>query len=256
MINGIDYLLEKGLIQEGAKLGHIYFEGDFGENGLQGSEYAAKQHNLTIVKQKIKPTDRDMSAQITAFKRAGVKAILISAAPGQTASAAGVAKVAGLDVPILANGPGFAPQLLGTPAGGALKSNLYVSSSIAPFTLDRPGVAEAAAAWKAEHAREAPAAVSVVFGWAQARVMNAILQKACADKDLSRAGLVEALHRLSGIDTGGLVAGPLDYTTVGQPPERAVYIARPTASLQEGGLKVVSDGPYESATAKSYSPPS
>jgi ABC-type branched-subunit amino acid transport system substrate-binding protein len=48
MINGLDYLLEQGKIKEGDKLGHIYFEGEYGANGLAGSKYFASQHNMTI----------------------------------------------------------------------------------------------------------------------------------------------------------------------------------------------------------------
>jgi hypothetical protein len=66
---------------------------------------------------------------------------------------------------------------------------------------------------------------------------------------LSRQGLVKAAHELSGVDTGGLVAGKLDYTKVGQPSTRTVYIARPAKVV--GGLKPL-PSTFESDTAKSY----
>ena len=87
------------------------------------------------------------------------------------------------------------------------------------------------------------------FGYAQAQVMYEILNQGCKNKDLSRAGLVKAAHQVSGIDTGGLIAAPLDYTKVGQPSERAVYIAKPADVI--GGLRPL-PGTFESATAKSY----
>lgn len=37
MINVLDYLLEEGKIKEGDKIGHIYFEGEYGAGGLAGS---------------------------------------------------------------------------------------------------------------------------------------------------------------------------------------------------------------------------
>ena len=43
MVNGFDYLLKKGKIKEGDKIGHIYFEGEYGANGLAGSKYFAEQ---------------------------------------------------------------------------------------------------------------------------------------------------------------------------------------------------------------------
>ena len=65
-----------------------------------------------------------------------------------------------------------------------------------------------------------PTQVGSVFGYVQARVTKEVLQKACDNKDLTRQGVLTALHQLSGLDTGGLVAGTLDYTKAGQPPSR------------------------------------
>jgi hypothetical protein len=93
------------------------------------------------------------------------------------------------------------------------------------------------------------AKASVPFGYVQAQVMNEILTKACSDKDLSREGLIKAAHELSGVQTGGLVAGPLDYTKLGQPSTRSIYIARPANVI--GGLRPL-PGTFESDTAKSY----
>ena len=94
------------------------------------------------------------------------------------------------------------------------------------------------------------AKASVQFGYVQAQVMYDILNQACKDKDLTRAGLVKAAHELSGVGTGGLVAGTLNYTKVGEPSTRTVYIARPANVI--GGLKPL-PGTFESATSKSYS---
>ena len=91
MVNGLDYLLKQGKIKEGDKLGHIYFEGDYGANGLAGSKYFASKHGMTIDEAQIKSTDTDMTAQVTKFKADGVKAILLTTAPAATASAVGVA---------------------------------------------------------------------------------------------------------------------------------------------------------------------
>ncbi|HEV2778703.1 MAG TPA: ABC transporter substrate-binding protein [Actinophytocola sp.] len=252
MITGLDFLMRSKGIKAGDKIGHIYFEGDYGENALRGSKYLAGQNGLTIVEQKIKASDTDLSAQVAALRNAGVAAILMSAGPAQTASAAGVARSVGLAVPIVANGPGFTPQLLSTPAGAALKENLHVVSSMAPPSLDSPGARTLADLFTKAHPNEQPTQVGSVFGYAQAQATRAVLQKACDNKDLTRQGLVTALHQISGLDTGGLVAGPLDYTNPDQPPTRTVYIAQADSSVP-GGLKAVG-GPVEAEAAKSYQP--
>jgi ABC-type branched-subunit amino acid transport system substrate-binding protein len=249
-IAGLDFLMRTKGITSGDKVGHIYFEGDFGENALKGSQYLAAQKGLTIVGQKIHPPDTDLSAQVSALRAAGVKAILVSAGPAQTASAAGVAKSIGLNVPIVADGPGFTPQLLSSPAGPALKENLYVVSSLAPPSLDTPAAKQLQEAFAKEYPSDMPTQVGSVFGYAQAQVTNEVLQKACANKDLTRQGVLTAMTQISGLDTGGLIAGSLDYTKAGQPPTRSVYICKVDAAAP-GGLSVA-EGPLVAEPAQAY----
>jgi ABC-type branched-subunit amino acid transport system substrate-binding protein len=248
MINALDYLKRKGMIKSGDSIGHLYFEGEYGENGLKGTKYFASENDMKVVEQKIKATDEDMTGQVAAFKRAGVKAIAVTTAPTQLASVAGIAAAQGMDVPIVGNNPTYDPALLESPAADAVKAHAYISSSIAPWTLDTPEVQKVSQEFQAAYPKAVPKA-SAQFGWAQAEVMYQILNKACENKDLTREGLIKAAHELSDVDTGGLIAGPLDYTQAGQPPVRAVYIARPADV--PGGLKAL-PGTFESETAKSY----
>jgi ABC-type branched-subunit amino acid transport system substrate-binding protein len=251
-INGIDYLVEQGILQRGDRLGHVYFEGEYGENALQGAKYAAQRQGLQLVQQKIKATDTDLSAQVAALKRAGVKAILISAGPKQTASLAGVAAASGLDVPIVSNAPGFDPALLATPAAPALKKNVTMVSGTAPYAADAPGATEVSSAYPANFPKGTPK-YSVDAGFAQAKLMYEVLQRACAAKDLTRAGLVKALRGMDAVDTGGLVAGTLNYSKLGVPPSRSVYLSKVDPKLP-GGLAVLG-AVRESVNAKAYEVP-
>jgi ABC-type branched-subunit amino acid transport system substrate-binding protein len=248
MINGLDYLKSKGLIKPGDKIGHLYFEGEYGENGLKGSKFFAKQNGMTITEQKIKATDEDMAGQVAAFKTAGVKAIAVTTAPTQLASVGGIAASQGLNVPIVGNNPTFDPALMKTPAAKALKANAYIVSSISPWTVDKPKVKDVGSAFQQAYPKT-DAKAAVQFGYVQAEVMYQILNKACANKDLSRAGLVTAAHEISDVDTGGLIAKPLDYTKKGDTAERAVYIARPADVT--GGLTPL-PGTFDSEAGKTY----
>ena len=49
MINAVQWLLDEGRIAEGDTVGHIYLEGDYGENALAGAEYAADELGVEIV---------------------------------------------------------------------------------------------------------------------------------------------------------------------------------------------------------------
>jgi ABC-type branched-subunit amino acid transport system substrate-binding protein len=234
MINGLDYLLQQGMIHEGDKLGHIYFEGDYGANGLAGSKYFASKHNMTVEEAQIKSTDTDMTAQVTKFKADGVKAILLTVAPKATASAAGVAAQVGLNVPILGNNPVYDPGLLASPAGPALKAHLYIASPVTTFDKQPQLLKD----YQAKYPDAKTPSLGVIHGYADAMVMDAFLEKACANGDLTPEGLTKAKQSLANVDTKGLVV-PLDYSKPGQSPSTKSYILQPADG--PGGAKQILD---------------
>ena len=79
-----------------------------------------------------------MTGQVVALKKAGVKAIVISAGPRQASSLVGVAAASRFGVPIIGNNSAYAPQLLATPAAPALEANYYVASPSLPIGADTP----------------------------------------------------------------------------------------------------------------------
>ena len=170
-----------------------------------------------------------MTGQVSAFKKAGVKAILFSAAPPQAASLAGVAASQKLDVPIVANGPGWTPQLLKTPAAEALDANYYVVSSMAPLSVQSEGVQKFLTDYKAANPKGTPSSNGSLYAYAGAQIADAALTKACENKDLTRKGVLDALRSLNALDTGGTVAGTLDFTDPSRPPGKLVYIAKVSA---------------------------
>jgi ABC-type branched-subunit amino acid transport system substrate-binding protein len=238
-INGVEWLMENKGLKKGDKIGDLYFEGDYGEGGLIGVKYIAKQKGLDVVEQKIKATDEDMSSAVATFKRAGVKAIWVTTGPAQLASLAGVASSSGLKVPIGTNGPVFAPQLLKTPVGDALDQYVTVFNGVATYGSDDPEINKVADAYEREYPKGVPQQ-GVLVGYSEAKVMDEVLKKACEDKDLSREGLVTAFRELDAVDTDGLVAGTLDFSKVGQASSTAVF-AHDVDKSAKGGLTTVGD---------------
>jgi ABC-type branched-subunit amino acid transport system substrate-binding protein len=248
-INGIDWLMKNKGLKSGDKIGDLYFEGEYGEGGLVGVKSAAKKNGLTVVEQKIKATDEDMSGQVAAFKRAGVKAIWVTTGPKQLASLAGVANSQGLDVPVAGNGPIFSPTLLDTAVGKTLEDNVTVFSSTAPISLDKPAVVKAKADFHAAYPKLDPQQ-GVITGLAEGEVMKAALQKACAGKDLGRENIVKSFRQVSNLDTKGFIAGPMDFSKVGKPSTKEVYVLKIDKGAA-GGEQTIG-GPYLSDAAKKY----
>lgn len=250
IVNGLAYLQQEGLIADGDTIGHIYIDGEYGGNGLKGSQYYAEQHGMTINEAKITSTDNDLTGIVTGMRGAGVKAIVLTTTPGQSASALAANQALGLNVPVLGNNPTFDPALLESPAAGAL-GNLYVSASSAPFSSSNPKVVEVATEYK-EANPDSPRNGGVVVGYVEGLVWQNVLTAACDAGDLTRAGVKNALTTLTSVDTEGLV-DVLDYSSPGSPPTRGVYIAQVDANA-EGGLTEVAPL-FTSPEAESYVAP-
>jgi ABC-type branched-subunit amino acid transport system substrate-binding protein len=233
-INAVDFLISEQGLAEGDKIGHVYFEGDYGENALQGAEYAAEQSGMTVVGQSIKPTDQDMTAQVTSLAREGVSAIIVSAGPLQAASVAGVAAAAGLDVPIIGNNSAFAPQLLGSEAAPALLNNFYIASPGLPIGSDEPGPSALAAAY-AEAYPEDSLDNGIVAGYGAMELFIEGLKAGCEAEDLSREGLADALAGLSSFNNGFGIEH--DFSDPSAPSSLESFILKPNAEIP-GGLAV------------------
>lgn len=245
--NAVDYLVDTLKVAKGSKIGHVYFVGDYGSDALAGAKHAAQQRGVEIVPIEITPRDTDLSAQAAALQQAGVAGVILSAAPSQLASLAGVLGSRGVNVPIVGNTPTFNPALLDTPARQALVANVYSITSIAPYTGDGPGVKKAVQLFEAKSSTGK--GWEVPLAYAQADLLARALDTACKNGDLTPEGVVEAMRRTSGLDTEGLFAGPLNYTEVGKPPLRTVFVSKVDPSVP-GGLKVQTT--LEGPSAKSY----
>ena len=248
-INAVDFLMKEKGIKKGDKIGHVYFEGDYGENALTGSKYMAKKSGLTVVEQKIKPTDNDMTAQVAALKQAGVKAIVISAGPRQAASLVGVAAAGKFDVPIIGNNSAFAPQLLATEAGPALMKNYYVASPSLPIGADTPKAKQLVADYRKAYPKDA-LDNGIVAGWTAASAFGEALKKACTSKDLTREGVDKALLTINAFDPGFGVTQ--DFTDPKAPSSKQSIILRPDKSAV-GGMTVVREA-GASTVAEGYTP--
>ncbi|MDN5931687.1 MAG: ABC transporter substrate-binding protein [Pseudonocardia sp.] len=252
MINGLAYLQQQGLIADGDTLGHIFIGGEYGENGLLGAKYYADQHNMTIVEAKVAATDTDMTNIVTGFQGQGVKAILLTTTPAQTASTLNAASALGLDVPVLGNNPTFDPatNLAGPPA--ATVGNLYVSASGVPYSSDVEKAVAVRQAFEAKYP-DASKNAGVPYGYAGGIIWQQILEQACEAGDLTRAGVHKAFLDAENISTEGLVASELDFTKPGTPASRSVYIAQADPAV-DGGLRQVSDV-FSAPEATSYVAP-
>jgi len=231
--NGYSYMFEEGLLKEGDKVGHIYFEGEYGANGLAGSQAVAEEMGLELVEAQIKATDSDMSSQVTQFKAEGVNMIALTVGPGALASVASVMEAQGLDVPILGSNPVFAPGLLQGPSAEWLKTHLYVASPVSSFDAHPDELAAYQEAYP-----DATPSLGVVVGLGMSTLMKQVLDAACENGDLTRQGVLDAFTELEEVDTGGLVV-PIRGFETGQSPSLESFILVPADV--PGGAEVAAE---------------
>lgn len=251
IINLLDHWLKKKTIKPGQKIAHIYLEGDYGATAISGSRYMAEQHDLRLTKVKIKPTDNDLTSQIASLKNAGVSAILVSATPKQLGSVAVASQSAGMRVPIAVNGAGWSADLL---EGGSRKpalNRLTVTQAWAVPSMKIPVVQKFISAYQKKYPK-AKLDSNITLGQSSAVVYTKVLKKACANKDLTREGLLTALRQLKNVDTDGLLP-PLDFTKPGHAATTESLIMRPDAEVP-GGVKTITDKPHQSPDTASYTP--
>lgn len=236
MINTLDYVQKQGLIKDGDKLGIVYITGEYGADGLLGAQHYAEGHGQELIEVEISGADNDMSAAVTQLKSQGVTAVLVTTTPTQMGSVATQMAAQGMgDLPIVGVNPTFTPTILQTPAKDAL-SNYYRGMFVAPISADIPVVQGIAQAFSAKYTDPIQDGVNV--GYVSGLGYQAVLEQACKDKDLTRAGIMEAARKTK-VDTAGLTA-PLDYSEEGQPATRATYVEQVDPSAP-GGVKIVAE---------------
>ena len=133
--NGYDYLFQEGLLKEGDTVGHIYFEGEYGANGLAGTQGRGRgegPQDHRGADQVHRPGHERPDHPVQGGRASTL--IALTVAPG----AAGVGGRGGRGA-----GPGRAdprqqPGLRARPARRArrpswLKSHLYVASPVSSF---------------------------------------------------------------------------------------------------------------------------
>jgi ABC-type branched-subunit amino acid transport system substrate-binding protein len=236
-VNGMDWWIN----QEGHKDSKVCLlrqDDPYGDAGKEGLQFAADQLDFNITKEAVYAvTDTDWSAQVNQLKAAGCEVVNLVGLPNAT-----------LGIMSAAEQAGFAPQWIGQGPNwiGLLAANPYAQKHLAIVTEgpqwgdeSSPGMKQMLADAKQYAPDQAPD-IYFLFGYAQAWSMAQILEKAVANGDLSRKGIVEAMNSVGTIKTGGLL-GDYEY---GPPAKRTFPRAGRIYTVDTGtpgGLKAATE---------------
>jgi ABC-type branched-subunit amino acid transport system substrate-binding protein len=236
--NALDYIAK----QKGgstAKVGIIYQNDAYGEDGLRGYQAGVKTYHLhSVAETTYKVGDTDLTAQVQKMRSAGAQYVFVVAVPSTAATIVGTGASQGYNPKWVFQGPAWSEFLMssdGTTKGKptavakALASNVWVLGYEAQWgDMSVPGMAQ----FLADTKRFAPSQIPdyyFMYGYAQAKVETAILRKAIANGDLTRAGILDAKLHLGTVDLGGLMP-PVDYTPALGPSSRMSEISKVSSS--------------------------
>ena len=161
-----------------------------------------------------------MSAQITQFKAAGVNAIVLTVAHGRRRPPPAWRRPRASTCRSSA-ATRSSPWPAGRPGGGRAEGAALRASPITTFDKHP----EELAAYEETYPDVTPS-LGVLFGLGMSETMKQVIDAACENGDLTRAG-VRRGGRLAGeIDTGGLIV-PLRRFETGKSPSLSSFILQP-----------------------------
>ncbi|MHB8328215.1 MAG: ABC transporter substrate-binding protein [Acidimicrobiales bacterium] len=253
------YYVTKTLGKSAAKVGIVYQNDAYGQDGLRGYTAALNAYHFNDVGHATyNVTDTDFTSQALAMKNAGAQYVVVTAIPTSAAGLIGAAATIGYHPQWILQGPAWSEYLItsdGTPAGkptpvAAALTGAWVLGFEAQWgDTNVPGMAQFLKVHDKYAASQVPDGY-YMYGYCLAQMEQALLTKAIAAGDLTRAGILKAKLHLGTVDFGGLIP-TADYTPSLGPADRETDISQVDPTVT-GLLKVIQ--PYfESSAAKNLS---
>ena len=215
-INALDYYvnLKNG---QGKKICSFIQNDAYGEAGQAGVDYAASKLNFKVVTtQKFKVGDKDVTGQVQQLQKHKCDAVWLTATPADAGTIWGTAAKLGYAPQWIAQSPSYIGALAASPLGPYMAKTVWIAGDGSSWGDPRvPGMVQLIADMKKFKPKQGPD-FYVAFGYDQGIAMDAVLEKAVANGDLSRAGILKASSEVGTVDFKGLTGN----YTYGPPAKR------------------------------------
>jgi ABC-type branched-subunit amino acid transport system substrate-binding protein len=221
-----------------AKLGIIYQNDAYGQDGLKGFTAGVSAYNLNkVASATYNATDTAFTSQVLAMKKAGADTVLLTALPTPAATIVGTAAAMGYTPQWIFQGPAWSEYLMSssgdpsgtaTPVAPALKGVWVLGYEAQWGDTSVAGMNQFLSAQKQYFPNQVPDSY-FMYGYCLALMEKNVLAKAIANKDLSRPGMLNAKLNLGTVDFGGLIPNA-DYTPNLGPADRQTGIYQVTTS--------------------------
>jgi ABC-type branched-subunit amino acid transport system substrate-binding protein len=230
--NAVYYITQKLGIKN-PKMAIFYQNDAYGADGLKGYEAAkSAYHFQDVAHTTYNVTDTSFTSQATALKNSGAKYVLVTAIPTSAGTLIGTAAALGYHPQWILQGPAWSEYLMTstgtasgkpTPIEQVLKGAWVLGFEAAWGDMSVPGMSQFLDVTKKYAPQQIPDGY-YMYGYCMAEAETAVLRKAIAENNLTRAGILSAKQTLGTVDFGGLIP-TATYTPANGPATRMTDIA-------------------------------
>jgi ABC-type branched-subunit amino acid transport system substrate-binding protein len=227
----------------------------YGATGTEGLRYSAASNQATLGPiLELNPTETP-DAYIGRLAGAGCKAVYLTTTPQQAIRAVVAAAAAGYRPRWIWMSATWNDAVLTPSTSALLETTSWVVGEGPAYeavpSKDNPGLYRMANELRANDggAYVDQANIGTLFGWCQALVWEALLERAVTNNDLSRVGIQTAAKQLGSVDLAGLIA-PTDFASPNRNARAVNTIFVPNGSYLLGLFPVRTN--YTSTAAESY----
>ena len=225
----------------------VHYAGDYGDDAAAGAKIAAEKQGLTFTNVKTDPGQDKQAGAIAAILAAKPDLVILTTAPAEAAAIVGTTAAQGFTGHFIGTSPTWNPALNLSPAAPALAALYMQSAPWLPWATDTPGHQ----AMRTALGTPSPLSDGYTAGWVWSYPLKAALEKAAANKDLTRKGVLDAAKSLSSVDYEGMLpTGAGNYAGGANGQVKVTAIFKPDKTQPTGTAKV--KDLFTGPTAQSY----
>ncbi|NUT52260.1 MAG: ABC transporter substrate-binding protein [Saccharothrix sp.] len=196
-MNSVDYAVD----ELGAKsVMAVHLPGDYGDDAAAGAKIAADERGVPFTSAVTQTGQDNQGGAIDAVLAAKPDVVILTTGPTDAAVIIGQTAARGFKGKFIGTSPTWNQGLMASPAAPAIKALYYQSAPWKSWATDSPGH---------KALREALPGVTpndgYTAGWVWSYPLKAALEKAAANKDLTRAGVLAAVRQLNSVDYEGML---------------------------------------------------
>lgn len=240
VLRALDFIVADAGAPSGVRLGIVYQQDDYGQDGLDAVNYGAPRLGIEVVaRETYAPGQGDFTALVSSLRRAGATHVVLSTVPGATAPILGTAAQLGYEPMWLGASASWVDRFFDpdvVPPSAFQK--YYLVSGLSYWGEDTPLFQRLHAAFE-KHAPDARPDSYILSAYFTGMVQIEALRRMIESGTISRDGFIRALRSMNDFDAFGSLPEPMDFSRTPFELGRQTRVLMP--NFVDRGWTVVSD---------------